>query len=462
MTNSAATLVRPSAVAGAFYPAAPAELAAQVEGLLGAAKAAGPRRPKALIAPHAGYIYSGPTAAAAYAALAAHRDTYRRVVLLGPAHRVRLRGFALPASTAFATPLGTVPLDREAVELLRKSPLVCVSEEAHALEHSLEVHLPFLQKTLGAFTLVPLAVGTASPQEVAQLLDALWGGDETLIVVSSDLSHYLPYAQASTIDYRTTGMILSMMPQLNHEQACGATPVNGLLQAAARRGLQPAMLDLCNSGDTAGDKNRVVGYASFAFYPQSQGTSGNATGDKVDGNALVSLARAAIEAQLGLRAGIGATDAAFLRKPAATFVTLKQQGRLRGCIGSLSVHRPLIDDVRENAIAAAFRDPRFKPLVPEELDSVQVEVSLLSPLQPMAFRDEADLLAQLRPGIDGLVLEHGGHRGTFLPQVWETLPEPNRFLAELKRKAGLAADFWAGDVRVSRYTVAKWAEPDDR
>ncbi len=340
-------------------------------------------------------------------------------------------------------------------------PQICVSDQAHALEHSLEVHLPFLQQALAGFTLVPLAVGEASVQEVAEVLDLVWGGDETLIVVSSDLSHYLPYSQARHVDEQTARMILDLAPELNHQQACGATPVNGLLHAASRRGLRPAMLDLRNSGDTAGDKNRVVGYASFAFYDDGAETSveRSAVADTVDGARLIALARAAISGRLGLHFSVR-DDAPFLRQPGATFVTLTQDGRLRGCIGSLTVHRNLVDDVRANACAAAFQDPRFKPLRFEELGAVRVEVSLLSAMQPMAVRDEADALSQLRPGVDGVVLECGRHRGTFLPQVWENLPEPRTFLRELKRKAGLAPDFWDESIRLSRYTVAKWAEPE--
>ena len=453
--------VRAPAVAGTFYPGTADALRSQVLALIASASPADARRPKALIAPHAGFIYSGPIAASAYARLAPHRNDYARVVLLGPAHRVRLRGLALPASTSFATPLGEIALDQDAAATLRGLPQICISDEAHALEHSLEVQLPFLQQTLGRFTLIPLAVGDASAQEVAEVLSLLWGGDETLIVVSSDLSHYLPYPQAKQADEQTARMILDLAPRIDHEQACGATPVNGLLHTAGQRGLRPQLLDLRNSGDTAGDKNRVVGYASFAFYPHGAELADDpgAEPDIVDGKLLIAIARAAICGRFGLHFGV--RDAApFLQRPGATFVTLKHNSQLRGCIGSLSVHRSLIDDVRANACAAAFQDPRFEPLRFDDLNSVQIEVSLLSALQPMRPRDEADALAQLRPGIDGIVLEYGGNRGTFLPQVWENLPDRRSFLTQLKRKAGLAPDFWDDGVRLSRYTVAKWAEPE--
>lgn len=259
--------IRPAAVAGSFYPAEPGALARDVSLMLAAAEQpeSAPAAPKAIIAPHAGYVYSGPVAAQAYAVLRSARDRIRRVVLLGPCHRVPVRGLAVPTVEAFASPLGSVAIDRRAIALVADLPQVVVSDNAHAHEHSLEVHLPFLQSVLQEFEMVPFAVGRASPEEVAEVLDRLWGGDETLIVVSSDLSHYLPYAVAQQMDRETVNAILRLDVAIDHEQACGGTPVNGLLLAARRRRLRARLLDLRNSGDTAGDRNRVVGYCSIAF-----------------------------------------------------------------------------------------------------------------------------------------------------------------------------------------------------
>jgi AmmeMemoRadiSam system protein B len=259
--------VRQPAVAGAFYPGNRQVLSNEIETFLNAATAAdfSHTTPKAIIVPHAGYIYSGQTAANAYARLVSVRKTIKRVILLGPVHRVPVRGLALPDADAFATPLGEVELDQLAIASLSHLNQVVISPAAHALEHSLEVQLPFLQTVLDDFTLVPLAVGDATPAEVAEVLDTLWGGPETLIVISSDLSHFLPYAVAQTVDRETVQNILSMKDTLTHHQACGGTPVNGLVLAAKRHHLKPTLLDLCNSGDTAGDKSRVVGYASLMF-----------------------------------------------------------------------------------------------------------------------------------------------------------------------------------------------------
>ncbi len=259
------THTRPPAVADMFYPGQPALLANTVDHFLAAAPAAAPQQPKALILPHAGYVYSGSTAALGYALLAPWRAQIRRVVLLGPTHRVAVAGLALPACDRFATPLGDIPLDTGAMAQIAELPQIVISDRAHAQEHSLEVHLPFLQRALDNFRLVPLAVGHAEPSDVAEVIEILWGGPETLIVVSSDLSHFLPYATANHVDADTCAHILKLDTHIRPEQACGAYPVNGLLLAARRHGLAPQLLHRCNSGDTAGDKQRVVGYAAFSF-----------------------------------------------------------------------------------------------------------------------------------------------------------------------------------------------------
>ena len=257
-------VLRPAAVAGSFYPGDASSLAACVDGFL--VGAGDNRRAKALIVPHAGYVYSGPTAGRAYARLRPFADGIRRVVLFGPAHRVAVAGIAAPTATAFATPLGRVAVDLPAIEAACRLPQVVVDAAAHASEHALEVQLPFLQRLLGDFSIAPFVVGNASAQAIADVMEALWGGDETLIVVSSDLSHYLPYAEAQRIDRATGDAICRREPLSDFGQACGALPINGLLEAARRHGLAVTAIDLCNSGDTAGDKARVVGYGAFAFF----------------------------------------------------------------------------------------------------------------------------------------------------------------------------------------------------
>jgi len=259
------TNVRNPAVAGLFYPDDPRELHTLVSGYLAAVSTSG-AVPKAIIVPHAGYIYSGPIAATAYARLKPARGRVTRVVLLGPAHRVGFHGLALSSADYFQTPLGRVKVDQEAVNKISRLPQLQVMDVAHAQEHSLEVHLPFLQEVLGEFSLVPLVVGDAGPEEVAEVLDLLWGGPETLIVISSDLSHYQDYKTAQQLDRATSKAIEELrLEDIQYDHACGRNPVNGLLQVAQRRGLKAITVDLRNSGDTAGPRDQVVGYGAYLF-----------------------------------------------------------------------------------------------------------------------------------------------------------------------------------------------------
>lgn len=253
------------AVAGAFYPANPIQLHAMIDHYLNDADNS-EKVPKAIIAPHAGYIYSGPVAASAYARLKKAHDLISRVVLIGPSHRVAFKGLAVSRAETFTTPLGSIPVDQVAVQSILRLPFVEYIEQAHAYEHSLEVHLPFLQETLDSFSIVPIVAGDASPEQVSQVIDALWGGNETLIVISSDLSHYHDYATAQQLDRATSTAIETLhYEKLDFESTCGRVPVSGLLKVAQEKSLTVKTIDLRNSGDTAGDKNRVVGYGAYVI-----------------------------------------------------------------------------------------------------------------------------------------------------------------------------------------------------
>lgn len=448
--------IRRTAVAGTFYPAEPqALLGALQQHLHGAVPARAASRPKLLVVPHAGYVYSGPVAANAYVQLAPYASAIERVVLLGPAHRVAVHGIAAPTVDAFATPFGAVPLDTAALAALERFPQVVRSDAAHAEEHSLEVQLPFLQAVLGhGFKLVPLVVGHAAPDEVAAVVDALWGGDETLVVLSTDLSHYLADDEARALDLSTAARIAAFAGDLQPREACGAAVLNGALRAARARGLQAQLLDVRTSGDTAGDRQRVVGYASFAIGAPAAETP-EADAARL-GAALLARARNTIARRLGERVGAEPGHPA-LALPGATFVTLHDAaGKLRGCIGRLQPETTLDADVRHAAAGAAFRDPRFAPLSAAEWSGLQVEVSLIGDSEPLPAVASADAAAALlRPGVDGVILDSGGRRATFLPQVWEQLPQPRDFLAALQRKAGLPPP-WDPATQLRRYAVRKF------
>ncbi|MCF7988117.1 MAG: AmmeMemoRadiSam system protein B [Methylovulum sp.] len=259
-------MYRQPAVAGNFYPADPVILRDQINQLLSSAKSSATDTPKAIIAPHAGYIYSGPIAASVYTRLQTARTQIARVVLLGPSHRVAFNGLALSTTDGFDTPLGHVPIDKASVALLAHLPFIDYFEQAHSQEHSLEVQLPFLQVVLNHFQIIPVVVGNASPEQVCLVLDALWGGDETLIVISSDLSHYHDYARAQQLDKITSTAIERLnYHALTYESACGRIPISGLLKWAAQQSLTVKTIDLRNSGDTAGDKKSVVGYGAYVI-----------------------------------------------------------------------------------------------------------------------------------------------------------------------------------------------------
>lgn len=474
------TAIRKAAVAGMFYPGDADELKSEVQGFLSDAGTVATPVPKAIIAPHAGYRYSGALAGKAYARLKPAADKITRVVLLGPCHRVAVRGLALSGADYFETPLGRIAVDKDAEALIATLPQVSVFAQTHVAEHALEVHLPFLQEVLGDFKLVPLVVGEASPDDVAQVLDTLWGGPETLIVISSDLSHYLDYDAARDIDQRTCDAITHFAPEkIETNGACGRFPVRGLLQLAKSHGMRVETLGLCNSGDTAGPKDRVVGYGAWAFFEPAaprkavplnirvttkQNTAPPTATDfekqtkqllADHGPRLLDIADASI--RFGLANGRPlpldpATEVPPLAAQGACFVTLKTaQKQLRGCIGSAAAYQPLATDIAENAFKAAFKDPRFKPVTADEYETLHLSISVLSPQAPMTIKNEADLLRQLRPGIDGLLIMDGQHRALFLPSVWEQLPTAPVFLAQLKRKAGMAPNQWSPQFRANRF-----------
>lgn len=445
--------IRLPALAGLFYPDNPARLGAEIDAWLDKVSLQ-IGRPKAVVAPHAGYAYSGPVAASAYGQVRALRGTVTRVVLLGPCHRVPVPGLAVPSAETFRTPLGDIPLDREAIARLSALPFVETNDPAHAQEHALEVHLPFLQRVLGDFSLVPIVVGAAAPERVDRALADLWGGPETLIVVSSDLSHYHDYETARRLDDSASSAIETLSwDTLLDGHACGRHALRGLLRRARALDLRPTTLDLRNSGDTAGDKARVVGYGAWMFEYAAEARLPDAHRET-----LVRIARHAILNSVGKPGPQLRIEG--VNRPLATarasFVTVRLDGALRGCVGSVTATRPLVVDVAENAYKAAFGDPRFPPVTKEEAERLEIHVSILSSLRRIPARDEAELLDALRPDVDGLVLVEGERRALYLPEVWHSLPQARDFLSRLKEKAGLPPDHWSPELKVYRFSTERF------
>ncbi|MBF0629249.1 MAG: AmmeMemoRadiSam system protein B [Magnetococcales bacterium] len=454
--------VRSPAVAGMFYPGDATVLRTMVEGLLAQVPPVA-EEPLAVIAPHAGFVYSGLTAAHAYKGLRrAPAEAPRRVWLIGPSHRVWLRGASVGDYDAYVTPLGLVAVDQAGVALVASRPGITRDEAPHRLEHSLETQLPFLQVTLGHFSIVPIVYGEMGGDQLAEVLAACWQPGD-LIVISTDLSHFHTYEEAKKRDAQSHAAILACDSKaMSGCEACGSIGVQAMLAMARRRQWRPELADLRNSGDTAGDKQRVVGYASYLFYPEPPASAPAPVPAPVPTIGLPELVRAHLTATLSGQPGLSpaalAAQWGALAGPGACFVTLTERGALRGCIGSLVAHRSLAEDLLGNGMAAATQDPRFPPVRAQDLAGIAIEVSLLSAPQPFPHRDGEELIRLLKPGIHGVILTKQGRRATFLPQVWEQLPDPVDFLSHLCRKAGLDGACWRQGAEIQVYTVEKRVE----
>ncbi len=465
-TQAYAYSVRKAAYAGRFYPASSEELTKTIAQFTRAAQSSPVRFPKdkqlrALILPHAGYVYSGQTAA--YSAPVLSGRHFSKVIVMGPDHRVGFPGASVSTADAYETPLGTIRLSEDASRLRKTGwPFTCnaASDEA---EHSVEVVLPFLQTYIKEFSLIPVVMG---PGDINVYVKAFLPlvDDNTLLVASSDLSHYLPQDAAKVRDTSTIDMIRQLKGEgLTSEsnRACGAIPIRVILEFARKNKWEPVLLHYATSGDAVGEYGRVVGYAAIAFFG---GQAMDKHFTKEQGMALVALARRTIQENLGEQAPANpklaeALADEALKVKAGTFVTLTMKGQLRGCIGSLEAREPLVEGVKHNALNAAFRDPRFSALTKKELANVHVEVSILTEAKPLAYTDSKDLLKKLRPGVDGLIIRQGLAGATFLPQVWEQLPDKEEFLAHLCMKAGLSPDEWKkGKLEVQTYQVQYFEE----
>ncbi|MBU1171240.1 MAG: AmmeMemoRadiSam system protein B [Proteobacteria bacterium] len=474
MGHTRAESVREPAYAGSFYPRDPVALKQTIEALTAEALKTqfspphGNHPLKALILPHAGYPYSGLTAAHASRVLGGQH--FKRIILMGPDHKVGFTGASLTHADVWDSPLGGVPIHSDSKRLAREFPQQFkIVEDSDRLEHSLEVILPFLQSYLTEFSIIPITLGQIDPTVFADdLLKVVPGTDpSTLWVASSDLSHYLPYDTAVKTDKETLDLILNQKPDAlmnKNNAACGRLPILSLMVMADRYGWEPVLIHYANSGDTKGDKNKVVGYAAIAFYgdyPMKK-TKKNLsdTFNTKQGKVLINLARSSISKKLGKPSPqVDIPDDPVFKARRGTFVTLKINDQLRGCIGNLSSNDTVIDGVKENALNAAFNDYRFSPLSEDELADIDIEVSILTEPQILPHKGGKDLLAKLRPKVDGVIIRQGRSGATFLPQVWEQLPNAEDFMRHLCMKAGLTADAWSSpDLMVSTYQVQYFEE----
>lgn len=454
---------RPAAVAGTFYPAQKNELKKLVDGFLENAIVKTTESPRLLISPHAGYVFSGPVAAHGFV----HLDkSIKKVFIIGPSHYQAFSGIAFPEVSAFSTPLGKVPIDIEIINTLRRNPKTRPCAGMDIKEHCLEVQLPFLQVKLNSFTIIPLLTGRIAPEEVASII-LPFINESTIVIASSDLSHYHTQDEARNIDNQSIDAILTNK-QEGEIDGCGSIPIRAVMVLAEKLNLKPLLLDSRTSYETAphyGDNSRVVGYTSIIYVKH---LSQENTTKKIDTNEseftkelqnhLLKIARSSLRAavhdeQLPHPGEISE----LFKNHRGCFVTLTKTNKLRGCIGYIEPIKPLYLAIIENARNAALYDSRFSPVRADEIDSLSIEISVLSQPKPLAFKTPDELLHLLRPGIDGVILTNGHHQSTFLPQVWEQLPDKIQFLEHLSIKGGMPRDGWKS-ASVKIYSVEHFGE----
>ncbi len=453
-------LMRQPAVAGTFYPADAHALWSEAESCI-ARGTSGWRPegsvPRAIISPHAGYRFSGWLTGAAWRATA--RGQPATIVILSPSHAHSFDGIALPSQKGYAMPGFNVMIDRSATNSLVQAGLAHVEDAAHDREHGIETQLAFLHRLHPRARVVPLVIGNATQDQVAAAIDHLAAQGQPLFVLSSDLSHFLTRDAADAKDAETAKLLeTSRGTIVTPRHACGAAAITGFLASTVGTGLRVARLAMASSADVTGDTSRTVGYGAWALFD---------TTDEIiiprHREMLLKAARQTLESFTRRGKPPNLDETSFpqaLRGHAASFITLQRDGRLRGCIGSLAAHQPLVRDVSENTVKAGSADPRFKPLSADEVPDLRLKIAVLSPSAPMTFANQADLLSQLTPHRDGLILRDRGKRGVFLPMVWESLPDPAEFLRALKVKAGLPKDHWSDTLELHRFCAESFAEPE--
>lgn len=430
--------IREPAVAGKFYPNSSHTLKEMINKFFNNTPIIDIPKIRGLISPHAGYIYSGQTAAYGYKQL---NENYETIVIIGPSHHALFKGISIPNVTYYKTPLGLVKLSPK-IEELKKEDIFNNNPYIHQYEHSIEVQLPFLQERLKRFEIIPILTGNVNPEDLADVL-LKYIDDKTLVIASSDLSHYHPYDEARKLDTICTKSIVNLNVErvMKECEACGKIPILTLMYIAIKLGWKGKLLDYRNSGDTAGDMFRVVGYTSIAFFKSEQDIKLT----KEEQNFLLSLARDTLNSYLknGTIPLVNETMLTEnLKKIQGCFVTLNKNGMLRGCIGHIIPKVPLYQCVIQNSISAALFDKRFPSVTYDELPEIDIEISVLTTPKRIEFNTPEELLNKLMPNKDGVVLHYKGRDSTYLPQVWELIPDKIEFLSKLCEKQGSPTDCW--------------------
>ena len=438
--------IKPTTAAGKFYTNNKDELSAQIDFFIANNTHDYKYNTRAIIVPHAGYMYSGQLACNGFQYL---DKTVKNVFVIAPPHYVAVKNIALSIFEKWSTPLGELDVNQEInTELVEK--FGCEFEDdAFVNEHSIEVQLPFLQKFLPHVKIVPILAGH-SYEKLTKIIAHYWQDSENAFVISSDLSHFYDTVQARKLDNTTAEMIETKnMEKFDHEQACGGVGIRALVNFAKNKNYSLIRVGMTNSGDITGETSSVVGYGSWLLYEGAK----NSFIKKFFSNFVVETCKKSILSGLHQKIPQCENTPAVFNQAGACFVTLEKNGDLRGCIGSILAHRPLIEDLVKNAQNSAFSDPRFQPLKKDEFKDLSIDVSLLSEPEKMNFENETDLLAQIKPFVDGLIIKDRNHQSVYLPSVWEQLPDKVTFLNSLKIKAGLTPKYFSSTFEAYRFTT---------
>lgn len=431
--------IRKPAVAGTFYPDDSKILKNEIGLYLDNAVAFIENSPMVIV-PHAGYVFSAPVAASSYKSL---KKDISKVILIGPSHYKFFKGLSVPVENAYETPLGIVPVDIESVEKLKSKSFVNSYDDAHDKEHCLEVQIPFLQTIYKVFSIVPIIASKVEDYYAIAKIVLELTDEKTVIVISSDLSHYMDNDNAKKEDRETINNILAGGIEDNLD-ACGAEPIKIAMAIAEIMDYKAKLLDMRNSFETApryGSKDRVVGYAAIAYLSDLNNKDDLFTENEK--NILLKIARESLTASVKQESySLPSIDSDKLNEVTGCFVTLRKGKSLRGCIGYIEGVSPLYKAIADNAVNAALKDYRFPPVEEKELPEISIEISVLTKPKVFSYNDEDDLLNQITIGVDGIILDYQGHRSTFLPQVWDEIPDKVMFLEHLSRKAGLGIDDW--------------------
>jgi len=444
--NISMTKIKEPAVANMFYSGNTEELKAQLKTFAENDENHYEYITRAVIVPHAGLVYSGQLA---YEGINQLDKTIKNIFIFAPAHRVGFKGIALTSYDEWKTPIGNIENNQEVNEWLIKNFEAEIFDEGHKEEHAIEVQVPHIQTIFDDVKIIPVLIGKESPEKITDIISEYYDDKSFGFIISSDLSHFLTDENAKKLDGKTAQMIeAGNVQEFMYEQACGSIGICGLVGFANKRNYSLIRINLINSSLASGDKSRVVGYGGWFLYEGEK----NKFIKEYYSEYLLNLSRDIISSRFDGHK-VYTNHPPVFNEFGACFVTLKKQGHLRGCIGSIIAHQPLINDIVQNSQSSAFRDPRFNPLEENELKDLTIDISLLSDPKPMTFKDEADLLDQIVPYKDGIIIKDGEYQAVYLPSVWEELPDKNLFLRSLKMKAGMSPDHFSDTFKAFRFVT---------